>query len=596
MAGDLAWPATPDLGAVVRRRIAARPAWYASRWALAAVALVVIVAGLLAYPPTRSAIAGWVNLHTSINRTTTVPTPSPLPPGPLGRRLGLGSQSTLTAARAGVSWNVLLPGALGRPDEVYLQTAPDGPSQGEVTLVYGNVAGIPVAGETGVSVLVTEARGAVDENFFGKTVGPGTTIEPVTVNGHQGWWISGQPHAFFFTDANGRPEAETLRLATNTLIIDEGGTIVRIEGDLTEAAGAGPRGLARLSERRGRCMRQGAMRSLLIVLVAVVVVGACGRVPQTGPGPGGYRLYEARAPAVPSSTSSTRAHTRRSACCPSARRPPTGTTTTRCAVASSRTSIRGQARPCALTCPLYALPPVALNGMPGGLSQNGRWLVRRALRQTPAKSHLLVVDTSFAQPAAAVDLDGSFVFDAISNDGERLYLLQYLSANDYAVRVYNVSAGLLDPYVVVDKFDPTEPMTGQASTVASADGQWQFTVYARASKGAFIHALMLGGPISLCLELPGSGGNTDPSVLRWSLALSPDGTRVYATNGALGLVVEVAASGQNAPAILRTTNSPRRGRRHRCPGRATLVSPDGRVLAVSGGAGVEWVDVEQDAR
>jgi hypothetical protein len=233
MAGDLVWPATPDLSAGVRRRIAARPTWYASRWALAAVALAVIVAGLLAYPPTRTAVAGWVNLHTSVRYTTTVQTPSPLPPGPLGKRLGLGSQTSLAAATAGVKWHLLLPAGLGQPDEVYLQTAPDGPSQGEVTLVYGVRPGIPVAGETGVSVLVTEARGAVDENFFGKTVGAGTTIEPVTVSGHQGWWISGQPHAFVFNDANGDPRLETLRLATNTLIIDEGGTIVRIEGDLT---------------------------------------------------------------------------------------------------------------------------------------------------------------------------------------------------------------------------------------------------------------------------------------------------------------------------------------------------------------------------
>lgn len=230
---DLDWPPTPDLRGAVRRGIAARPPWYSSRWALAAVAVIVIIAALLSYTPTRTAIADWVNLHISINRTTSVPTPSALPPGPLGKRLGLGNQTSLAAARSGVTWQVLLPGGLGQPDEVYLQKGPDAPSQGEVTLVYGARLSIPVSGETGVSVLVTEARGTVNENFFGKTVGPGTTIEAVTVNGHQGWWISGQPHVFFFDDGSGNPRPETLRLATNTLIIDEGGTIVRIEGDLT---------------------------------------------------------------------------------------------------------------------------------------------------------------------------------------------------------------------------------------------------------------------------------------------------------------------------------------------------------------------------
>jgi len=233
LAAELDWPPTPDLRPAVRRRLGASPHWYASRWALAAAAVIVIVAALLAFPPTRTAIAGWVNLHTSIKRTTSVPTPSPLPPGPLGKRLGLGHATTLAAARSAVSWPVLLPGGLGAPDEVYLQDPPDGPSQGEVTLVYSARPGIPLSGDTGVSVLVTEARGTVNENFFGKTVGPGTTIEPITVDGHQGWWISGQPHVFFFDDGSSNARFETLRLATNTLIIDVGGTIVRIEGDLT---------------------------------------------------------------------------------------------------------------------------------------------------------------------------------------------------------------------------------------------------------------------------------------------------------------------------------------------------------------------------
>jgi hypothetical protein len=126
-----------------------------------------------------------------------------------------------------------VPASLGAPDEVYLLLPPDGPTGGEVTLVYAARAGISASGATGVGVLVTEARGSVDENFFGKMLGPGTTLENVTVNGHAGWWISGKPHDFFFLDASGGFRSETLRLATNTLIFDDGGTIVRIEGDLT---------------------------------------------------------------------------------------------------------------------------------------------------------------------------------------------------------------------------------------------------------------------------------------------------------------------------------------------------------------------------
>jgi hypothetical protein len=199
------------------------------------VAVLIALAALVAYPPSRDAIANWLNVHTSIQRVPHLATPSPQPPGPLGERLGLGGRTTLAGARKQVAWPIVLPSSLGQPDEVYLQLPPDGPSQGEVTLVYSSRPDIPVSGETGVAVLVTEARGAVDTNFFGKMLGPGTTLEVVAVAGHQGYWIAGAPNVFFFTDSNGDVRNETMRLATNTLILDEGGTVVRIEGNLTQA-------------------------------------------------------------------------------------------------------------------------------------------------------------------------------------------------------------------------------------------------------------------------------------------------------------------------------------------------------------------------
>jgi hypothetical protein len=236
LGGRLDWPATPNLAARVRYRVAEPGrAWYQSRWAIAAVALLIALAALFVYSPTRDVIARWFNLHANIQRTEHPPTPSPLPPGPLGTRLGLGASTTLEAARADVKWKITVPKSLGEPDEVYLQFPPDGPSQGEVTLVYSARPGIPVSGETGVSVLVTEARGAVEKGFFGKMLGSDTTLVEVQVNGHPGYWIAGKPHVFFFADANGQFRNETLRLATNTLIFDNGGTVVRIEGDLTKA-------------------------------------------------------------------------------------------------------------------------------------------------------------------------------------------------------------------------------------------------------------------------------------------------------------------------------------------------------------------------
>ncbi len=236
MAGSIEWPPTPRLSlAAASKPGPARRAWAQPRWAVAAVAVLAIVATLLAYTPTRIAIADWVNLHINLRHTTALPTPSPLPSGTLGSNLGLGTRTTLEAAQKAVRWQVLVPAQLGQPDAVYLLMPPVGPSQGEVTLVYGPRPDIATASETGVGVLVTEARGSVNEQFFEKTASPDTTIEPVSVEGHDGWWISGKPHMFVFVDSNNEPRFETLRLATNTLVIDDGGTIVRIEGHMTKA-------------------------------------------------------------------------------------------------------------------------------------------------------------------------------------------------------------------------------------------------------------------------------------------------------------------------------------------------------------------------
>jgi len=235
LGAELVWPATPNLAPAVRLRIRARRPWFENRWAMAAAAAILALAAIAAYPPSRDAIATWINVHTFFRTVPHLATPTPLPPGPLGRRLGLGQQTTLPQARAAIKWQLLLPASLGQPDEVYLQPPPDAPSDGEATLVYAARPGLPAAGETGVGVLITEARGAINSEFFGKMLGPGTTIEPVTVAGSSGYWVAGAPHVFVFVDSTGNVRYETLRLAANTLLINVEGTVVRIEGNLTKA-------------------------------------------------------------------------------------------------------------------------------------------------------------------------------------------------------------------------------------------------------------------------------------------------------------------------------------------------------------------------
>lgn len=254
----------------------------------------------------------------------------------------------------------------------------------------------------------------------------------------------------------------------------------------------------------------------------------------------------------------------------------------------------------------FHLPFVTVNGMPGGLSQNGRWLVLQRFDDTPegppSATHTLVVDTSYAKAPVSFDLPGYFAFDAVSNDGMRVFLIEYASRSIYRVRSYDVGVGL-DNGVVVDKNDGVEAMTGvRLSGVASPDGQWLFSVYARDHKGPFVHALNLDNAIAFCIDLPGSGyaSSDGEDGLRWSLAMSADGTHIYAANGALGVVSEISNRSDGNPTLVR---SGQLGHPSASAGwliknvvakemgmGGAVLSPDGRTLVVTGGSGVMWVD------
>lgn len=252
----------------------------------------------------------------------------------------------------------------------------------------------------------------------------------------------------------------------------------------------------------------------------------------------------------------------------------------------------------------FQLPSATISGLPGGLSQNGRYLVLEAFDTPgagiPTATHFLVVDTSYKTAAKRIDLIGDFQFDAVSNNGQRVYMIEYLPVNSYHVRVFDVAAGRLDPTIIVDKSDGSAAMTGlRLAGVASPDSQWLYSVYIREKQGAFIHALSLDGNIAFCLDLPGPGYASSADGFRWSLALSADGSRLYAANGGLGVIAEFDTS-NGAPSVLRIvhidTPQPSAGllvpdvQAKGFGGDGAVLSPDGRTLVISGATGVTWID------
>jgi hypothetical protein len=238
---SLRYPESSAIAARVHARIA-RPRTLRERWslpgfvpALATIALLLVVIAL-ASPGVRAAADEFLRLRgIDIFRVPGTPVPSVTPSPSSSSSLFIpGDRVSLDEARRRVHFTVLVPAAaeLGAPDELVVDTSGNAE---RVTLVYRDRAGVgPSPAGLGPTALVVEFRGSVDASFFGKLIGGGTTLEEVTVNGGRGYWIAGTPHFFFYRDAAGAIQQETLRLAGNTLIWEQGGVTMRLEAAVTK--------------------------------------------------------------------------------------------------------------------------------------------------------------------------------------------------------------------------------------------------------------------------------------------------------------------------------------------------------------------------
>ena len=243
LGGALAYPPSPGLAEAVHARVAALPAPRAMWWERLLPArgtfrrsLVLALAALLVLAAAAAALRFGVP---GIRLVFSGPSPSPSPgvtpsptPAPLGSTLGLGSETTLTEARATVDFPVALPSdpALGEPDAVYHDARVPG---GHVALVWGARSGMPAQGGGTVAALLAEFRGRVDHDLFQKVIsGGGTTVRPVAVGGAQGWWLAGDPHVIFYLDARGDFVDRESRLVGNVLIWEREGVTYRFESGL----------------------------------------------------------------------------------------------------------------------------------------------------------------------------------------------------------------------------------------------------------------------------------------------------------------------------------------------------------------------------
>ena len=179
------------------------------------------------------------------------------------------------------------------------------------------------------------------------------------------------------------------------------------------------------------------------------------------------------------------------------------------------------------------------------LSFDGHWLVMRQLSSSSSATTIVLLDTQAGKLAKTIQLNGDFDLDAISPDGNALYLLQRLNdgTGHYYVELYNVPENELYQTPIVDKSELNDPnMTGTpVARQVSSDGSTFYTLYIDTAHNiAFVHILPLdpGFPFARCINLP--VGKSSDLLHYYTLTLSADGTSLYAANGALGVASEIS--------------------------------------------------------
>ena len=224
-----------------------------------AAAVVAVTVVLLLAPGPRHTIAHWFGVgSTRIEPPTTVaPTTAPatttsvvstvaappstvepdtsvVPSATFPTSLDLGPATTPADAAARTGLPVPLASSLGAPIGVFVVSPP---ATGQVAVLYPPSASLPRSDVGGVGALISSMPGIIAEGLFLKTEAEGTTIESFDfVNGAgrtvHAIWLSGSPHGYVFQGRDGSPVFDTLRLATNTLLWQDGLVTYRLEASV----------------------------------------------------------------------------------------------------------------------------------------------------------------------------------------------------------------------------------------------------------------------------------------------------------------------------------------------------------------------------
>lgn len=234
----------------------------------------------------------------------------------------------------------------------------------------------------------------------------------------------------------------------------------------------------------------------------------------------------------------------------------------------------------------------------------------RGTYRPPARSRttIVVADPAGDRAPKRVELPGNYEPEAFSADDQRMYVLEYLpplAPDRYRVRAYDLATGTVGPLSIRDKglvpAGAEEEMRGAGrQAVLAPDRSRLYTLYlhqldhlhtrdllaadhnaGKPAVHAFVHVLSLTEGWAFCLDLPAPFGQGPADA--HTLAVAPDGRRLYVANRTSGTVVAADTERLAIVAQARTAA---------IPGgmAAAQLSPDGRLLYLAGGTSVVVLD------
>jgi hypothetical protein len=179
------------------------------------------------------------------------------------------------------------------------------------------------------------------------------------------------------------------------------------------------------------------------------------------------------------------------------------------------------------------------------LSPNGRFLIASRGQRKPQATHIVIADVVTGRVLHRLRLMGNLTPEALSNDGLRLFLVQYLRRG-YVVRMFDLTNGHLRS--IRAGADPVVMRGSPFTALAAPDGRRLFTLYFEPDGDVAVHTLDFERGRAACIDIPGGEALAQQ---RYALALAPGGKRLFATNPALGVVAEIDVAREEVTNVLR---------------------------------------------